>query len=158
MRKSVFFAILLMVMSAASDKYFPCLSAADSGNFSEVRTGLLKKFIGLDLEMLVNRDEAYLNSVGANFDVDNNSYFIDDSTHPKKKGDGFLILLAYKRKNEVEITIFPPLDASNRFLRSRIRAADRSLIRRIAYLPGEEADDYISLPQLSAPEVLLTLR
>jgi len=111
------------------------------------RNTLLNKLTELDLRKICERNSSYLEALGADYDEENQRYFIEQKDLNSTFNDSTcLIMIDYRRSEEAQITIFLPEKQSHLWLSSRISFHNGALRARIVFQPFSEPADltYIS--------------
>ncbi len=123
------------------------VTCTEQQELCQTRNILLNKFAELDLGKICERNNPYLEELGADYDEDNQRYFIEQKDQNLNCNDSTcLIMIDYRRFAEAQITIFLPEKQSHLWLSSRISSHGGDLRARIVFQPFSEPADltYIS--------------
>lgn len=138
------------IMAAVLLAFFPSFALFSELNmavFKEkglfaTRDILLNKLTELDLREICARNKSYLESLGADYDEDNQRFFIEQKDRNATYSDETcLIMIDYRRTDEAQITIFLPEKHSHLWLSSRISSHGGVLRARIVFQPFREPAD-----------------
>lgn len=122
------------------------MSARNTKTRSHWRQKLLELFCQLDLEKIVSGDREYLNLIGADFDADNQRFFIEPLFSKSTMDiDECFVFIEHKRPGEAVITVYPPHSEPSIWLRARLRTNIENLSGTVIFEPGLFYDDSFNL-------------
>lgn len=103
---------------------------------------LTESFARLDLQKILAQNAEYLEELNADYDSDNQRFFIEQPMPGSTYEDaGILLLISYPRPDEAEICVYAPEHLSWQWLRSRVRRNSSCINAPMVFEPMLQPDD-----------------
>lgn len=100
---------------------------------------LLKKLFAFDLAKVFRKDDRYLTSIDADFDADNQQYFVEQHNEQAKFPDsGYLFIFSYAIPDNVTLSAFAPEEQQCQWVKCRLRRVNGRIFGRIVFQPDGE--------------------
>lgn len=135
--KVVFYMALFVVTLFLGNGLRPAALSADGEleKLATTRSLLTEKLLSLDFERLATRDFNWLESLGVNYDYDNQQYFLEFSSDATHQDSTILLTIDFADKESVEVRLFAPEEHSYLWMRCRLRATKERLYINYVFHP-----------------------
>lgn len=135
-KKFFYFSLFVVIFLLSNGQYLAIsASAQELERIAATRVLLVEKLLSLDFERLANRDFNWLESLGANYDYDNQQYFIELTSDATLKDSSVLLMIDFSHKDSLEIRLFAPEELSYIWMHSRLRVTKDQLYISYVFHP-----------------------